>query len=115
MFIATVVVSVLLAAVLVVSARGKLVRDSAQVATLARVGVSDRLLPLLATAEIAGALGLLAGLVWWPLGVAAAIGVVLYFVGAIGSHLRAGDRQIVPPLALMLFAGAALTLRLLTI
>lgn len=114
MFIATAVVSVLFAALLLFSARGKLVRDPAQVATLTRVGVRDKHLPLLATAEIAGALGLLAGLVWWPLGVAAAIGVVLYFLGAIVFHLLAGDRKIVSPLVLMVVAGAALALRLLT-
>ena len=41
MFIATAIVCVLLAAVLVVSGRGKLVRDPMQMKTLAKVGVPD--------------------------------------------------------------------------
>jgi hypothetical protein len=49
--------------------------------------------PWLAFCEFAGALGLLAGIAWPPLGVAAAIGVVLYFVGAMVAHLRVGDAK----------------------
>ncbi|MFI7665620.1 DoxX family protein [Nocardia sp. NPDC049526] len=41
--------------------------------------------------EIAGALGVLAGLVWWPLGVAAGIGLVLLMIGAVITHVKAGD------------------------
>jgi len=41
--------------------------------------------------ETLGALGLAAGLVFRPLGVAAAIGLVLFFVCAIYTHIRAGD------------------------
>ncbi|WP_433623574.1 DoxX family protein [Nocardia sp. CA-120079] len=40
---------------------------------------------------IAGALGVLAGMVWWPLGAAAGIGLVLFMIGAVISHLRVGD------------------------
>ncbi len=67
MFIATAVASVVLALLLLASAWGKLTGDPMQTATLARVGVGPGLLPYLAAAEIAGALGLLAGLFWWPL------------------------------------------------
>lgn len=42
--------------------------------------------------EIAGAVGLLAGLVWWPLGVAAGIGLALMMIGALITHLKIGDR-----------------------
>ncbi|TDD29775.1 DoxX family protein [Kribbella turkmenica] len=42
----------------------------------------------------AGATGLLAGLVAPPLGVLAAAGLVLYFVGALFAHLRAHDFQL---------------------
>lgn len=46
--------------------------------------------PYLATLKLAGALGLVVGLVAVPwLGVAAGIGLVLFFVGAILAHLRA--------------------------
>lgn len=43
------------------------------------------------TLKTAGALGLAAGLAFRPLGVAAAIGLVLFFVCAIYTHIRAND------------------------
>jgi uncharacterized membrane protein YphA (DoxX/SURF4 family) len=43
------------------------------------------------TLKTAGALGLAAGLALRPLGVAAAIGLVLFFVCAIYTHIRASD------------------------
>ncbi|MFB9690584.1 DoxX family protein [Amycolatopsis plumensis] len=44
---------------------------------------------LLGTAKAAGAVGLLAGLFWPPIGIAAAIGLVLYFTGALITVARA--------------------------
>ena len=43
------------------------------------------------TLKTAGALGLAAGLAFRPLGVAAAIGLVLFFVCAVYTHIRASD------------------------
>jgi DoxX-like family len=43
------------------------------------------------TLKTLGALGLAAGLVFRPLGVSAAIGLVLFFVCALYTHIRAGD------------------------
>ncbi|MGH3677789.1 MAG: DoxX family protein [Mycobacterium sp.] len=43
------------------------------------------------TLKTAGALGLAAGLAFPPLGVAAAIGLVLFFVCAVYTHIRAED------------------------
>jgi DoxX-like family len=43
------------------------------------------------TAKTAGALGLAAGLAFRPLGVAGAIGLVLFFVCAVCTHIRAKD------------------------
>ncbi|MBE1546956.1 hypothetical protein GGC64_000964 [Mycobacterium sp. OAS707] len=43
------------------------------------------------TLKTLGALGLVAGLVFRPLGVCAAIGLVLFFVCAIYTHIRASD------------------------
>jgi hypothetical protein len=43
------------------------------------------------TAKTAGAKGLAVGLAFRPLGVAAAIGLVLFFVCAIYTHIRASD------------------------
>ncbi|MFD4369956.1 DoxX family protein [Rhodococcus sp. NPDC058521] len=44
------------------------------------------------------AIGLLVGIVVRPIGVAAAIGLVFFFVCAIGAHVRVGDRHLVPPI-----------------
>lgn len=43
------------------------------------------------TLKTLGALGLAAGLAFRPLGVSAAIGLVLFFVCALYTHIRAGD------------------------
>ncbi|CAL9626715.1 DoxX family protein [Streptomyces sp. enrichment culture] len=112
MFIATVIVTTLFALVLFLSAYGKLTRDPQQMRTLEHVGFPERHVSLLAVAEIAGAAGILTGLASPPLGVAAAIGLIAYFTGAVVSHLRVRDRRILPPGALLLTAVAALTLRL---
>lgn len=111
MFVATVVISIALAAVLLVSGIGKLRRDPMQMATLATVGFPETRAWLLAIAEFAGAAGLLLGLVWWPLGAAAATGVVAYFIGATLAHVRVRDYKLAGPLALLLLATAALVVR----
>ena len=43
------------------------------------------------TLKTAGAVGLAAGLVFRPVGIAAAIGLVLFFVCAIYTHVKASD------------------------
>jgi len=77
------------------------------------VGVPLRYFPLLAACELAGALGLVLGIFWPLLGVVAGVGLVLYFMGAIVSHLRVGDFSGIGP-ALFMFVAAlvALTMRL---
>lgn len=107
---ATGIASALLSLVLLVSAYGKLRHAPGQVQTLTRVGVAQRLMPVLAALEIAGALGLLAGLLWPPIGIAASVGVVAYFIGAVGSHLRVKDFNITAPAVLLLTGGATLIL-----
>jgi DoxX-like family len=67
------------------------------------------------TLKIAGALGLLLGLVGVPLiGTAAAIGLILFFVCAIYTHVRAGDYSVNFGLAnaFLLLAVAAFVLDL---
>jgi hypothetical protein len=79
------------------------------------VSVPLRFFPLLAVCEFAGALGLLAGIGWPPLGVAGGIGLVIYFVGAVVSHLRVGDFKGMGSAAFMLVVAAgALVMRILT-
>jgi hypothetical protein len=60
----------------------------------------------------AGALGLLAGLAVPVLGTLAAGGLVLYFLGALGAHLRVRDYNFGPWAVFLSAAVAALALNL---
>ena len=44
--------------------------------------------------ELAGAAGLVTGLAWAPIGIAAAVGLVAMMGGAVVAHVRAGDRPV---------------------
>lgn len=111
MTIVVTVLSVLLAAVLVGSGFGKLTKAEPVVENLTRAGVPLALYPFLAVVEFAGAIGLVWGIWWTPIGIAAAVGVLLYFLGAVSFHLRAKDTAIVPPAALGAIAAAVAALR----
>jgi DoxX-like family len=117
MNIAYLVTTTLAALIVGFSALGKIRRDPAIVKVIVEtVGVPEPYLMPLAACELAGAAGLLVGIVWPPLGVAAGIGLVLYFVGAVVSHLRVGDVKGLGPAVFMLFmVSAALILRLATV
>jgi hypothetical protein len=59
-------------------------------ANSAEVGVPRSWLRALGAAKLAGAVGLVVGLLGLPaLGIAAAVGLVLFFVGAVATHLKA--------------------------
>jgi DoxX-like family len=112
MFVAAAVVSSLLAAFLAFSAIRKLSHRPEVVATYTRVGVPEEKLHYFALILLAGASGLVVGLFWGPIGVAAAVGLVIYFLLAIGAHIRAGDAVHLPvPVVIELMALAALVLR----
>jgi DoxX-like family len=113
---AATVVSVLLAAMLAYSAYGKLTRQPAMIESVDRVGFPREKLAHLAVILLAGAAGLLLGLLWAPVGIAAAAGVVAYFVVTVAFHARAGDLANAPKPALIgLFAALALALQLATL
>lgn len=114
MFIVTVVVSVLLALAAIGSAAAKLTKNPKVVENLTKVNVPMSWLPPLAVAEIAGGVGLLVGLAVPAIGIAAAIGLFLYFVGAVVTHVKAHDKELAPPAVLALIAVAALVLRIVT-
>ncbi len=116
MFIALVLTTVILALIATASAAMKL-RQAPQVvdAIHGTVGVPLRFLPVLAALEIACAVGILLGLNVVPLGIAAATGLVLYFVGAVLSHLRVRDTKGVgQPVLPLLLSVAVLALRITT-
>jgi hypothetical protein len=116
MFIAYVVLAVALSLLLVSSASSDITRDPKVTTQLKAVGVPDSWFLPLGLVKIAGALGLLAGIVYRPLGIAAAIGVVLYFLGAVITHLRAGDMKGAgTPTVIMLVAVAPLVLGFATL
>ncbi len=84
----------------------------------AEVHVPARALPYLATLKLAGAIGLVVGLTVVPqLGVAAALGLILFFIGAIVAHIRARVLYniAVPGLYLLLAAASAAYMVQLTV
>ncbi|TDC72298.1 DoxX family protein [Streptomyces hainanensis] len=75
----------------------------------AEVGVGPEWIPYLALLEGAGVVGLVVGLSGWRLvGLAAAVGLLLFFVGAVHAHVRARVfHNIAFPVAFLGLAGAA--------
>ena len=84
-------------------ARAESVKDVAD-----RVQVSQRWMIPFGILLASGAVGLGIGLVVPVLGIAAAIGLVLYFVCALGAHLRVHDRGIGGAVGFLLLALAVL-------
>src|SRR4051812_8838093 len=68
--------------------------------------------PRLGLALAAGSLGLLAGFAVPILGVLAAAGLVLYFIGALIAHLRVGSRDLVGWAVFFVTAVGALTVNI---
>ncbi len=117
MFIVCVIVSVVTAVALLASALMKVRRHPICVESVVETcGVPLKYLPVLAALEVAAAAGIVIGLWWAPLGIAAAIGAILYFVGAILAHLRVRDvKGLASPVLPLLLAVATLVLRLATV
>ncbi len=84
-------------------------RASFVLANSAEVRLPPATLPYLATLKLAGATGLVVGLLGARLlGLAAAVGLVAFFVGAVIAHLRAGVlHNIAFPGAFLLLAMAS--------
>ncbi|HXM40322.1 MAG TPA: DoxX family protein [Bryobacteraceae bacterium] len=113
MHIAYLVVTLAFALMVSFSGVGKIRRDPLPVKVVHEtVGLPLKYFPLLAACEFAGAMGIVGGIWWPPIGIAAGIGLVLYFVGAIVSHLLVGDFKGIGAAAFMLaLAAAELALR----
>ena len=114
LFIAYVVVAIVMAVMMFISASGKLMRIPGAVKVINEVvGVPLGLFPVLAACEIAGGIGLLVGIFRPKLGVAAGAGLVLYFIGAMVGHVRVGDwAGLTAPILPLVLAVAALVLRI---
>lgn len=112
MHIAYLVVTFLAAAANLFSAGCDFVRLKQVSIAMAKAGVSESWMTLLGMLKAAGAIGLLAGIVLPAVGVAAGIGLLLFFVGAVCVHLRARDYSFGLALVFLLLALSALALRL---
>jgi hypothetical protein len=88
---ATVIVTVVLAILFTFSSSIKLLGAPQSLQIRDHLGVSPTLWRVIGLLELAGVIGVLVGLAWAPIGVAAAIGLALLSVGAVAFHLRASD------------------------
>jgi uncharacterized membrane protein YphA (DoxX/SURF4 family) len=88
----TTIMAVVLAAIAMVSAMGKLKKMPQVMESMTHVGVKLNQIPLLAYLEILGALGLLIGIAYPLLAFISAGALMLYFVGAVIAHLRVKDK-----------------------
>jgi DoxX-like family len=91
MVLASVIVTVLLAILFTFSSSIKLLGARQSLAIRDHLGVTPVLWRVIGLLELAGVIGVLAGLAWAPIGVAAAIGLALLSVGAVAFHVRASD------------------------
>ncbi|MFG1685125.1 DoxX family protein [Nonomuraea sp. NPDC049269] len=106
-----VIVTILAAAWVAFSAYAILTRAAWVVQPLAAYGVPSSWWPWLGAAKAAGAAGLLVGLFVPVVGTLAGIGLVLYFVGAVITVLRARSyATVVYPLLYLVPVAAALML-----
>jgi uncharacterized membrane protein YphA (DoxX/SURF4 family) len=112
-FIAYIVVAILMALTMGISASGKFMQIPGAVHTIHEVvGVPLSLFPLLAALEIAGGIGLVVGIFRPKIGVAAGIGLVLYFTSAMAAHAIVRDfAGLKAPIVPFVLSIAALTLR----
>jgi len=88
---ATVVVTLLLAALFTFAASIKLLGVARSLAIRDHLRVKPMQWRAIGVLELAGVAGVLVGLLWAPIGIAAAIGLALLSIGAIAFHLRASD------------------------
>ncbi len=94
MDIATVIVTLLLAALFTFAASIKLLGVPQSLAIRDHLGVTPLQWRLIGTLELAGVAGVLVGLAWPPIGIAAAIGLALLSIGATAFHIKASDRVV---------------------
>jgi type III secretory pathway component EscS len=112
MFTAYLIVTVLAAAANIFSATLDFIRYKQILLNMSKVGVPESWINMLGILKAAGALGLLVGIGVPLIGIAAAVGLVVFFVGAIFTHLRARDFSFGLAVVFLLLAVAALVLRL---
>jgi hypothetical protein len=110
-YTAAVVVNALLAAAMAWCAFAEFTRFDGIPSMMAKARVPLSWLPWLATAKAVALVGLVVGFVVPVIGSAAAVGVILYFVGAVVKHVTAHDSNVGAAIFFLVLACAALTLR----
>lgn len=110
------VVACVLALMMCASATFKLIQHPGPVHGIHQVvGVPLGWFPVLAALLLAGAVGLVVGIFRPKIGVAAASGLVLYFIGAIVAHALVSDwAGLSGPIVPLLLSCTALALRVLS-
>jgi len=88
----TSVLAIVLATAFFLSGLAKIVGVEAIEAGARALGITRRLHLAAATLEMAAAVGLIVGLWWVPLGLAAAIGLTIMMGIAVAYHVRAKDK-----------------------
>jgi hypothetical protein len=114
MYIVYIAVTVLAVAANLFSAGADFVRYKQVAINMARAGVPESWMTTLGILKTAGALGLLVGIGVPLIGVAAAVGLSLFFVGAVITHVRGRFYSFTLPVSFLTLAVAALVLRLAT-
>ena len=111
MFITYIVVTILAAAGNIFSATLDFIRYKPILINMAKVGVAESWITTLGILKAAGALGLLIGVGMPAVGIAAAASLVLFFIGAIITHLRGHDYSFGLAIVFLFLAIAALGVR----
>jgi len=116
MFVATVVLSGLLAFVFGAAAVGKLTRMRSELGKASKLKIPWKRYRLIAVPEAAASAGLLAGLAIAPLGIAAACGLVPLMAGALAFRIRVRDSApfLLGDAALLVLAAVTAALRAMT-
>ncbi|MFI9404989.1 DoxX family protein [Nocardia sp. NPDC052316] len=106
MHITALILSVLLAVAMLQSGVMKFVRPAWIRQFAEAVHLTTAQLTALGSLQIAATIGLVGGIRFPPFAIAAAIGLVLYFAGAILVHIRTGDRNMMGAMVFLAFSIA---------
>jgi hypothetical protein len=92
MYVTAAILSVLFALVSLAAGVPKaLLKGDVSAGLQSHMGLSAGLVRFVGPADVAATGGLIIGLFWRPLGIAAAIGFTITMIGAVGFHAKAGD------------------------
>ena len=108
MHVATIILSIVLGIAFVGSGASKLTGAKQSLQIRDSLGLKAHLWKLIGALEVAGGVGVLAGLAYPPLAIAAAAGLALLMIGGVAAHVRTKDVGHSGPALLLLIVAAAL-------